>query len=117
MRPKSPMLLDDIRIAAELIVAFTDGRSFESYEQDVLVRSAVERQFIIIGEALARLRSADPETLTAISEHQKIIGFRHRLAHGYEDETDNAEVWRIIRSSLPVLHTEVSALLEAIEEP
>ena len=31
---------------------FVDGRSFTEYQADDLVRSAVERQFEIIGEAL-----------------------------------------------------------------
>ena len=117
MRPKSPKLLDDVGIAAELIFAFIDGKSFSDYERDMLVRSAVERQFTIIGEALTRLRSADPGVLNEITEHQKIIGFRHRLAHGYDEDIDNAEVWRIIQSSLPKLHSEVRGLLAAIEEP
>ena|SRR5215207_4530951 len=117
MRPKSPKLLDDIGIAAEFIFAFIDGKSFSDYERDMLVRSAVERQFTIIGEALTRLRSADPGVLNEITEHQKIIGFRHRLAHGYDEDIDNAEVWRIIQSSLPKLHSEVRGLLAAIEEP
>src|SRR5215213_1378387 len=94
MRPKSPKLLDDIGIAAEFIFAFIDGKSFSDYERDMLVWSAVERQFTIIGEALTRLRSADPDVPNEITEHQKIIGFRHRLAHGYDEDIDDVEVWQ-----------------------
>lgn len=117
MRPKSPKLLDDIGSAAEFIFAFIEGKSFTDYEREALVRSAVERQFTIIGEALTRLRSADPEVLNEITEHQKIIGFRHRLAHGYDEDIDNEEVWRIIQASLPKLNAEVRGLLAPIDEP
>lgn len=111
MRPKSPRLLDDIRKASDFITQLTVGLSSDDYEQNELVRSAVERKFTIIGEALMRLQSDDPTTVARISQFQKIIGFRHRLAHGYNEEIDNAEVWRIVHTSLPVLQAEVIALL------
>jgi len=63
-----------------------------------------------------RLQTGDPDLLVGISENRKIIGFRHRLAHGYDEDIDNAEVWRIIQSSLPSLHTEVSGLLATVED-
>jgi uncharacterized protein with HEPN domain len=42
----------DVRQAADSIVAFIGGRSFDDYVADVMLRSAVERQFEIVGEAL-----------------------------------------------------------------
>jgi uncharacterized protein with HEPN domain len=49
----------DARRAAETVTAFVDGRSFEDYCADAMLRSAVERQFEIIGEAL-NSQSAPP---------------------------------------------------------
>ena len=43
--------LFDIAAAISAIEEFTAGRSLEEYEQDLMLRSAVERQFGIIGEA------------------------------------------------------------------
>ena len=51
--PKS--LLWDAREAAEVIAAVTAGKSFADFDGDIVLRSAVERQFEIIGEALAQL--------------------------------------------------------------
>lgn len=42
----------DVREAAGAILEFIAGKTFEDYAGDRLLRSAVERQFEIIGEAL-----------------------------------------------------------------
>jgi uncharacterized protein with HEPN domain len=44
-------LLLDMLTAARAVVAFVTGRTFAEYEQDLLLRSAVERQVEIISEA------------------------------------------------------------------
>ena len=41
----------DMQRAAERIVRFTAGRSFDDYLADEMLSAAVERQFEIIGEA------------------------------------------------------------------
>lgn len=76
-----------------------------------MLRAAVERQFEIIGEAVAQLARLD-RTLTArISEHSRIIAFRNILIHGYAD-VDNRLVWDIVQTKLPVLRREVETLLK-----
>jgi len=60
MRLEAKALLYDMRQAARHIGDFTAGRSFESYKADPMLRSAVERQFEIIGEALGKLAKLDP---------------------------------------------------------
>jgi hypothetical protein len=58
--PHNPQaLLEDVRQAAQLIHDFTVGRSPTDYTTDAMLHAAVEREFIIIGEALSRLEKLD----------------------------------------------------------
>jgi uncharacterized protein with HEPN domain len=75
-----------------------------------MLRSACERQFEIIGEAMARMRKEDPETVERISEYQRVIGFRNVLIHGY-DQVNHETTWKIITEKLPVPVREVGALM------
>ena len=59
MRLESTKYLFDIKQAASLLSNFTRGKSFADFEGDPMLRSAVERQFEIIGEALTELAKAD----------------------------------------------------------
>ena len=52
MLPDTRKYLWDALEAGKRIGRFTSGKSLETYEADELLRSAVERQFEIIGEAL-----------------------------------------------------------------
>jgi uncharacterized protein with HEPN domain len=102
-------LLYDLDQAVQLIQDFVQNKQFNDYQTDALLRSGVERQFEIIGEALNRLKRVDPSLIARISESQRIIGFRNMLAHGYDLISDEI-VWDIIQRKLPVLRQEVDML-------
>ena len=52
MLPEALKHLHDIQPAVGLLQSFTRGKSLEDYLGDTMLRSAVERQFTIIGEAV-----------------------------------------------------------------
>jgi uncharacterized protein with HEPN domain len=110
MQPKAPKLLEDIRDAAAFIREVTRGKTLDDYRRDRLLRQAIERNFEIVGEAMNRLALHDPETAGCISKHRQIVGFRNVLTHGY-DLIDHRLVWSTIEEEVPVLLTEVEALL------
>jgi uncharacterized protein with HEPN domain len=78
--PKS--LLWDAREAAEVLAAVTAGKSFTDFDSDIVLRSAVERQFEIIGEALAHLARIDAAIAQKVPDLRQIIAFRNILIHG-----------------------------------
>src|SRR5688572_26192796 len=110
MLPDSFKHLYDIQQAGRRASRWAGGRTEQDYASDEYFRAAVERQFEIVGEALNRLLKSDPATAAHISEHQRIIGFRNVLIHGY-DAVDDTITWRIIQEKLPVLLSEVDAML------
>ena len=75
MRLRSKKYLEDIRMAVEAIFEFTGGRKFNDYSKDMMFRSAVERQFGIVGEALNQLSRFDIQTAMRIDEYQEIISW------------------------------------------
>lgn len=106
-------LLADILQAGERIQRFVDSVEYEEYVASDLLQSAVERQFMIIGEALARLRRDFPDLYANITDAPQIVGFRNVLAHGY-DVIDSQVVWSAAAVNLPTLLSEVQQLLNDI---
>jgi uncharacterized protein with HEPN domain len=53
------------------------GKSFAAFDRDIVLRSAVERQFEIIGEALAQLARIDAAMAQKVPDLRQIIAFRN----------------------------------------
>lgn len=62
-------LLFDIQEAAFAIKQFIQGKGLTDYQASDLLRSAVERKFEIIGEALNRIRQTNENALEEITEY------------------------------------------------
>ena len=76
MRPEIAKHLHDVRQALMLLEDFTRGKSFADYQADALLRAAVEREFIIIGEALMQASKLEPGLSQSITALPQIIAFR-----------------------------------------
>ena len=111
MRLEARKYLYDIQHAGGLILEFTDDKTFAVYEGDAMLRSAVERQFGIIGEAMNKLAKVDGAVAERISQYPRIIAFRNMLIHIYAN-VDNRLVWNVVNTNLPILIREVDALLD-----
>jgi uncharacterized protein with HEPN domain len=101
----------DAQRAAELVRQFSDGKTFAQYQADPMLRSAVERQFEIVGEALNRLSGEDAALVAQIPELGRIVAFRNILIHGYA-EIDDALVWQVVTDKLPELEGVLAELLK-----
>lgn len=102
--------LDDVWQATELIHQVTKGISEADYLRDRFLRCGVERNFEIIGEALNRIRKADPTLAAQIPDIDKIVAFRNLVIHGYDLIRDE-DVWSIIQNNLPTLTKIVTGLI------
>jgi uncharacterized protein with HEPN domain len=103
-------LLWDAKTALDRIARFVAERSFGDYLQDELLRSAVERQLAIAGEALAQLRRVDAQTASQIHELPRVVAFRNILIHAYAN-VDDKLVWGVVEADLAVLRDKLQALL------
>ena len=93
------------------MAAFLADRSFDDYSADPLLRSGVERQLTIVGEALNRLMKTEATIASTITDARQIIAFRNILVHGY-DVVRHEVVWGILENDLSILIREVDTLLE-----
>jgi uncharacterized protein with HEPN domain len=103
--------LHDILNAARAVKGFVSGRTFEDYSSNELLRSAVERKFEVMGEALNRIGHEESEILSRIRNYRDIISFRNILIHGY-DTIDDKIVWGVIDEDIDNLLTDVNRLLQ-----
>jgi uncharacterized protein with HEPN domain len=110
MRRDPRVYLLDALTAGELIRSFLAARSLEDYEKDAMLRSAVERQFEVVGEALRQLTEVAPEMAARIPACRRVVAFRNQLAHGYFAIRDDV-VWAIATNDLPRLLEELRAVV------
>ena len=102
--------LNDARAAIDAIGDFTRGKTFDEFTVQPLLRSAVERQLQIVGEALAQLARVDPALAGRIPNLPRIVSFRNILVHGYA-VVDHDQVWSAVQKRLPELRAVLERLL------
>ncbi len=97
------LLLSDIKESIENIISFTNNYSFEVYCADIKTVHAVQHNFMIIGEAVARM----PEDYKQLHNHinwREVKDFRNIIVHDYFG-IDNGLVsdTRIMRLLFPII--------------
>ena len=110
MTDRTRKLLFDVLEAGQAILGFVRDITLAQYLDDLRTRSAVERQFEILGEAFVRLRETDAETFAQFPQAPRIIGFRNRLIHGY-NAIDQEAVWDVVQRHLPALLAGIQRIL------
>lgn len=114
MQRSLDLYLKDILKAGEAIQTYVSAETLATYLEHDMVRSAVERQLTIIGEALSKAGQFYPDQVhQRISQEREIVAFRHRVIHGYF-AVDDEIVWSVIQTYLPRLLAEVKALLSEL---
>lgn len=100
--------LDDMWEAICGIQNATDGKGFDDYKVDWLLRHAVQRAIEIISEASRAL----PDDIRALGPEvpwQKVRAIGNVLRHEYHGLSDQI-IWGVVVDELPRLRTAVEAL-------
>lgn len=101
----------DILLAARSAVRFVTGTTLEGFARDPLLRSAVERQLTIVGEAARRVSEAFKGTHPELP-WREMIAQRNVLVYDYGEIVPDF-VWLVVTDDLPAL----ILLLEPLARP
>jgi uncharacterized protein with HEPN domain len=108
---RSPQLyLSEIAKWADYLLSRAKGRSREDYLNDLDFRLAVERAFILIGEAMVLLKRYHPAVGEELEDATKAIGFRNFLVHQYWN-IDHRAVWTTVVTNVEPLKQAAERLL------
>jgi uncharacterized protein with HEPN domain len=109
-KPKNNERLLHMIEAIDNIFEFVNGKTFETYKEDKILRFAIIKNFEIIGEA-AYVLTKDFKIKHDSIEWSDIIGMRHILVHGYYQIKDEI-IWATIETELATLKAKLQKLLE-----
>jgi uncharacterized protein with HEPN domain len=113
---RSPQLyLAEIEKWAEYLLSRAQNHSLEDYLSDLDFRLAVERAFILIGEAMVLLERHYPEVSAKLKDRVAAVGFRNFLVHQYWN-IDNRAVWATLTTNVDPLKEAVELLLKNLDE-
>jgi uncharacterized protein with HEPN domain len=101
-------LLDIEAIISELemIIEYHES-NYSSFESNFITIRAVERDLMIVGEAVSKLLTINPDF--QISSSKDIIGLRNLIVHAY-DSIEPAALWKILIKDIPLLKLEIQKI-------
>ncbi len=114
MQRESRAYLADILEACDAISTALSGMQIDDYLSNRLVRSSVEREFTIIGEAVLALSKKAPDIFASLTNARRIVDFRNRLTHEYPT-VDDELVWALAKVDLHVLRRECEAMVSQLD--
>lgn len=103
-------LEDILRSIEEIFEFLPEKRDFIEFQKDLKTKKAVERNIEIIGEAVNRIMNYKNAKIE-IQNARQIVGTRNRIAHEYNNISDEV-IWTIIVRELPKLKDEIIKLRE-----
>jgi uncharacterized protein with HEPN domain len=116
MTSRLPKHLHDALTAARRARQFLGELHADAYRANALVRSAVERQLEILGEACKRVLDEAPHWRERAPDLVLAVGLSNRLIHGYDGIVDSVVV-ATVRGDLPRLQDWLEAELARFPVP
>ena len=114
MQRDARALLLDVIESCDAVTTALSGLDLDEYLGSRLVRSSVEREFIIIGEAMAVLSRIAPDLFDSITQARRIVDFRNQLTHAYSIIEDDL-VWEIAVHDVAILRAECDKLKRELD--
>ena len=116
MKPeqRDPALLWDILQAAKDIMDFVQGKTFHEFENQKILRFAVERQILVIGEAANKVSESFRNTHPDIP-WKAMIAQRNIIAHEY-GEILVERIWRVATERIPELYSQIRPFVTEIQD-
>jgi len=109
MQPKVLKYVLDIQsviLEIEHVKSKVDN-NYKTFQSDIILQRAIERDLEIIGEAIRKIIEID-KTIQ-ISSAKNIIGSRNIISHAY-DSVEPEMIWGIIQKNIPQLDKEIGEL-------
>lgn len=80
---------------------------YNIFSSSFMAIRAVERDLMIIGEAINKILKSEPEINISSAKH--IIGLRNMIVHAY-DSIDPTTLWRILMKDIPILKKDIAEI-------
>ena len=104
-----PAYLWDMLAAARRVASYVRDATYEQYLSDDMMRDAVERNLITIGEAARNVSRTFQKAHPKIPFGQ-IVGLRNIVVHDY-GKVDHRRIWAIVTEHIPHLIDRLPALI------
>ena len=104
----------DIADSCRAMLEYVQQSNLSDFQQNRMLRRAVERELSIVGEAVGQATRHFPELEESIGSVRQIVGFRNRIIHEYA-EVDTEIVWAIVQNEVPRLLEKSESLLKESE--
>lgn len=104
-------VLDAINDMESCFVDFPNR--YDLFEKDIMRKCVVERKTEIMGEAINRIRKADPSV--EIPNARAIIDTRNRIIHAY-DNVHPEFLWSLVLRHIPELKKDIERIIAEYEQ-
>lgn len=110
MNERTVTRLHDALTACQQIESIASGLDLSAYLQNDVIRLAIERLLEITGEALNVASRDEPGLVAAIPDIALAVGLRNKIAHDYDDISDEI-IWDTITNDIPAMRRQIEAAM------